>query len=349
MPLTGSHSIVTDPTTPTTTTFKAATWNVFYGTPADRLEPTLRELLADNVTVVLMQEMKQKAVREMVQRNGLELVYAAPQYVVAWNPAVWERVTEWPVPELADLSRAVFYARGSKRGMDARAVRVILRHRASGLTIDALSYHTPAHVQIANIGANPRRLTVLKEAMQSLSEMAASSPADAVLYGGDDNVDEHRAFKRRFRFMLEKATGLLQVQSPTGSHGKVRRIDDFRVKGLKVGKGRVVKNASDHKVHVREFTFEAQPVPTPMAVVPTLRTSPVTAANVAVPEGSTGELLAALLRTCASVSDVFQVRQIPQGVQLESFFDPQHHRVCQTGDRALVWRRGCLRGDQSTA
>jgi hypothetical protein len=249
--------------TQTQPAFLAATWNVYHGSPPSKLRPVLRQLRDDGVTLFLMQEVSSPEVRVMLHEEGLEVAFAPRQYVVAYDPGTWEREGAVELVRLG-LTRW-FSTTGAPQWSEA--VRVILRHRQSGLTVDALSYHTPAGVQRGGqpaIDSVPRRIAVLRESMATLTRLANEARADAVLYGGDDNVDEHHG--TGWDFMLEPATGLHQVVAPEGTHDN-RKIDDFRVRGLVPMDGRVVENVSDHDIHVRAFTFADRKEPavaTPM-------------------------------------------------------------------------------------
>jgi hypothetical protein len=55
--------------------------------------------------------------------------------------------------------------------------------------------------------------------------------------------------------MRRKATGLRQLQAPTGTVGKVRRIDDFRIRGLVPGDGYTARGGGDHKLFVSAFSW----------------------------------------------------------------------------------------------
>jgi hypothetical protein len=246
--------------------FTAATWNVYHGSPVAQLRPVLRLLRADGVTLFLMQEVSNPDVRVMLHEEGLEVAFAPHQYAVAYDPAVWERegvrryndalnaivLRTYTVEAVRLGSTRWFSTTGAPQWSEA--VRVILRHKPSGLTVDALSYHTPAGVQRGGpaIDSVPRRIAVLRESMATLTRLANEGRADAVLYGGDDNVDERHG--TGWDFMLPAATGLRQVVAPEGTHGP-RKIDDFRVRGLTPMAGRVVENVSDHDIHVRAFRF----------------------------------------------------------------------------------------------
>lgn len=234
---------------PAGSTFKAATWNPYHGTELAVIEPILRSLLLDGVSVLLVQEALQDGLEDLFRANGLR-TYRHDQYMVAWRPSVWKRVDV----DAVRLSQTAWFAADRNRPKYVDAAAAILSDY-SGRTLTALSYHTPPHVQVPPRERPERRVIALREAMASLSTIASTVPTRAVLFGGDDNVDEARAYERFFRFMLEAATGLAQVQAPSATHGRVRRIDDFRVRGLKPLEGSVVPGGGDHRIHVREFAW----------------------------------------------------------------------------------------------
>jgi len=236
--------------------FKAVTWNVYNGTSPEKLRPILARLRRRGVTVFLMQEVIRADVRQMLREEGLRVAYATPQYVVAWDPDVWQREGEVEDVRLGETN----YYTTKGHPVWCEAVRVTLRHKPSGKTIDALSYHTPAAVQRGgpNVAGVPLRVTALRESMASLRRLSRENRADAILYGGDDNVDERHG--KGWGFMLRAATGLRQVVAPASTHGsrkpgQGRKIDDFRVRDLRVGEGFVVEGGGDHRAHAREFTF----------------------------------------------------------------------------------------------
>lgn len=235
-----------------TDTFKAATFNVFYGTDLDAVERVLRKMLRDGVTIFLLQEASAKGFTAMLDRLGLAYSFHKPQYVVAWVPSAWVGIDKGGVR----LSQTAYYRKGGNNEIHTEAAWAILSDK-EGRTLRALSYHTPAHVQVAPENRPPRRFAALVEAMGTLKALAETTQTRAVLFGGDDNVDEAKAFAPTWKFMLRAATGLRQVVAPEGTHGKgPRRIDDFRVKGLvPVGEGYVIENPSDHDAFVQTFRW----------------------------------------------------------------------------------------------
>jgi hypothetical protein len=227
-------------------TFRAATWNVYHGTHPDVLEPLLANQLANGVSIILFQELAQVGVRDLVRAAGLRLVYQPRQYGIAYHPDVWTALASGGIR----LSDTAYYAKGGNREQYADAAWAILGDRA-GRTLTALSYHTPAHVQVAN--PPPRRIEATRESMATLRRVARTTKADACLFGGDDNVDEYRAFRDRFRFMLRGQ--LKQVRAPEPTFGR-RRIDDFRITGLVPLEGSVSPGGGDHRIHTRQFRWD---------------------------------------------------------------------------------------------
>lgn len=226
--------------------FKAATWNVYHGTDLNVIEGYLRRLLAGGVSVFLLQEASQRGIEDLLDRLGLDHI-AYDQYVVAWRSDTWVEIRA----EHLRLSPTAYFRKGRRKPIYTEAASAILSDR-DGRTLTALTYHTPPHVQVKNPPA--RRIRALREAMGTMKALADAAKTHAVLFGGDDNVDEGRAFSYFFRFMLKPVTGLRQVQAPRPTHGR-RRIDDFRVRGLRVGDGSVVPNPSDHHIHIRAFRW----------------------------------------------------------------------------------------------
>ena len=137
--------------------------------------------------------------------------------------------------------------------------------KAAGFAVGVFADVKPNPIS-ANVEAG---IKVLREAAETWGRMAAEAVdvrgLDAVLYAGDDNVDERRGVGSgtgQWEFMLRQATGLTQVQAPTGTHGSARplpngrRIDDFRQRGLRRrGPGHVFDTPSDHHAFVQDFIY----------------------------------------------------------------------------------------------
>lgn len=224
--------------------FKAAAWNVYFGTPLEELEPVLAGLVADDVTVYLIQEASQRGFMGMLKDHGLDGVHIGPQWVVAWHPSAWVEVNFSRV-RLADTH----WTTQKGHAMWSDSASAILSD-LEGRTLTALSYHLPSHVQVKDAPA--RRLQAHRESLATLTALARGAKTHAVLFGGDDNVDEGHG-RGVWDYALRATTGLRQIKSPDADSRGGRHIIDFRVKGLRAGEGSTRPGGGDHKVHVREF------------------------------------------------------------------------------------------------
>lgn len=229
-------------------TFTAATWNVYHGTAPAKLRPILRDLRDRGVSLLLLQEVSNADVRAMFVDEGWGLYFHPGQYAIAWLREPWVPI----VTTGARLSSTAYWRRGGGSEQYSEAAMGIMCDRA-GRTLTAMSYHTPAHVQVRVAPA--RRVTALRESAAAWRDLAAKAETRAVLFGGDDNVDENGP---AWDFLLQRATGLRQVKAPAPTHGhrtRGRRIDDFRVRGLRPGAGEVLPGGGDHRVHLREWSW----------------------------------------------------------------------------------------------
>lgn len=231
--------------------FKAVTWNVYFGTPVSELRPILQRLLSDGVSLFLMQEMSNPLARRMLEDAGLEVHYVAYQWVVAWDPEVWSAQDVWG----RRLSPTSFVRADGRGPIFVDSALATLQDRA-GRSLDVMSYHLPPNVQVRYPEA--RRLRIHRESAATWRELVDSSTSDAMLFGGDDNVDEKNGYRSDtdfWDFMLRKATGLRQVLAPTGTIGRNRRIDDFRIRGLQAGAGYTGNGGGDHRFFVSDFSW----------------------------------------------------------------------------------------------
>lgn len=232
-------------------TFGAATWNVYRKTSTTILAPILDQLLAEGVTVFLMQEAGGGDIRRMLRSRGLVTFLHPTQYRIAWHPARWVSRSS----DAIRLAPAPFFGRGSSVPRWVDAARVILEERDTGRRVKTITYHTPPAVQRhgePNPGV-PARVAATRAAMATLAREAKDPTVDAYLFGGDDNVDERRG--HGWAFMLRAATGLRLVQAPEATHRGGRKIDDFRVRRLKPLDGRVIAGGGDHAAHIRRFAW----------------------------------------------------------------------------------------------
>lgn len=234
------------------TDFTAATWNVYHGTDLAVLNPILRRLRHDGVSIFLIQEGQRDGLPALLAKRGLVPFRGGVECLVAYDPEVWELRRS----RVVALSPTTYFRKGGKPVPLMTSPVVRLRHRKSGKVLKALSYHTPSAVQRGgeeNENA-PARLAVTENAMRVLRRIASRSKV-AVLAGGDDNFDERLGF---WRELTQGFTGLEVVQAPTGTHGSLRRgrrIDDFRTKGLRARSGYTIPGGGDHRVHVRRFDW----------------------------------------------------------------------------------------------
>lgn len=228
-------------------TFRTATWNPFNQTPRREVEPILGDLLGRGVSLLLIQESQADYWPDLLRDAELESYHVRPQWRVAWRPDLWVKVNQEPV----DLAPEGYFTK-SGHLMRVLGASVILCDRL-GRSLEAMSYHLPAHVQVAN--KPPRRIAATRAAMVAMGNRAKASETRAQLYGGDDNVDETKAKGGPWGFMLKRATGMEQVQAPRPTHGRTRKIDDFRTRGLTAGNGWTQDGGGDHRIHGRVFRW----------------------------------------------------------------------------------------------
>lgn len=233
--------------------FKAVTWNVFNGAVRATVEPILDAQVALGVSLLLGQEAKAAWWPELLASRGFKVVNLN-QCLVAWRTDTWTRVAGGAV----NLATTPWFAKGFNTPRLNESCWAYLCDD-KGRSVDALSYHTAPAVQVAESIRPERRFVSTIESFAYLGQRAHDAETTAVLYGGDDNVDEQLGEGSDVGLwspLLAGATGLRQVQAPEPTHGKRRRIDDFRVtrRGrLQVGDGWVFDGGADHRGHGREF------------------------------------------------------------------------------------------------
>lgn len=235
--------------------FRALTWNVLHSIPVNQLAPALDREIRNGVSIGLLQEARGKKYAELLESRGYKITRTGGPRRVFWDPTIWTRVGK---ARKVTLSTTRWYQKGSTKPVPNEAVIVTLRDQRNR-TVEVLSYHLPAGTQPAT--APQRRTKALKESMRTLAQLAKASKADAILFGGDDNIDEFKGNGSKngtWKFMLGPATNLRQIRSPKPTHKGGRRIDDFRIKRrgkLKVGKGFTTSAPGDHKIHSRVFIW----------------------------------------------------------------------------------------------
>lgn len=232
-------------------TFRVATWNMGGGEKVGPSDGEVRELLAElrasRCSILLGQEAQERHDLAVLAELGYLFHQTEPESVVAWLPEEWVEVARFD----ETLTQTPYFRPGSTRPVLVKAARVILCDRV-GRSLEVLSYHLPSSVQKAD--PSERRMVALREAMRSLATIAEQSHTRAVLFGGDDNVDEDGPHGP-WRFMRAAETGLRQVPAPKPTLGS-RRVDDFRIRGLAtVGAGRVVQGPTHHNAHVQRLRW----------------------------------------------------------------------------------------------
>lgn len=232
---------------------KAATWNMgggeAHGGPTDQqVATTLAAAAKTGATILLGQEASDRNDRAALRDLGFTIFRAGPECLVAWKNDTWKPLAKRDV--ILNPTQPYWRVGGAKVTM--HMPEVILGD-PQGRTLRVGSYHLPSSVQDPNPPAN--RMAALREAMETMADRAARSATHGVLYGGDDNVDEAGAYGP-WEFMLGRVTGLRQVRAPRNTLG-VRKVDDFRISGLKPkGKGRVIHGPTHHNVFVQRFGWK---------------------------------------------------------------------------------------------
>lgn len=231
-------------------TFKAATWNMGGGErpgPADdEAKDVLNKIHRAGVDLVFGQEVQDIHDRRHMRALGFRVVFVRPESLVAWDPASWVLIS-WKDVTLNPNNP--YFRKGKDVPIYVHMAEVILSD-LEGRTVRVGSYHTPAAVQQPD--APERRLDALKESMEILGSRARGSHTHAVLYGGDDNVDEALGHGP-WGFMRMRTTGLRLVRAPSNTLGR-RKVDDFRSRNLKViGKGQVIQGPTHHNAFIQKF------------------------------------------------------------------------------------------------
>ena len=244
----------------TADTFAAVVWNIYHGTePQDLLPHARREHELRGVSLFLLNEaQKRPGLKEMLRSLGLRSFFHG-QHCLVWDPKVLCDVRLWG----ERLTETPFFT-PSGHEMHSDAAQGIFCDM-EGRTLFVSTYHTPSAVQSQR---NERRIQVTLESFVHLAEQADDSLCDGVLFGGDDNVDEHKGWSlpKEKEILLGAATGLRQLRAPGPTYGN-RKIDDFRIIRPRDGGGiRAVKDKAwvahggqaenpAHRIHGREFRW----------------------------------------------------------------------------------------------
>lgn len=256
--------------------FRTATWNMYTFTPIKQSEPALVATKEWGTQLIFGQESGNTDRDKLFERNGFE-THAYRQYRFSFDPARFKLVTKWE----RKLSNQAFFEKGGDKEQYSYGLGVLLEDLDTGLTLEAWTYHPPAHVQKDQQGPGytMRRYLALIETMQFLALRAETTEADAFLAAGDDNWDEDADGDGGGRFptkdvdpiLLGKLTGLVEIQAGEPTFGN-REIDDYRVRSLDLngrlaatGKVRVSPGFGAekpaHKLHEREWTMLVEKAP----------------------------------------------------------------------------------------
>lgn len=233
--------------------FRVATWNMGggegpTGPTFGEVKSLLTQIREAKVSVLLGQEVQKDENIELLESLGYTVHQFGPECIVAWL-SNWVAAREFG--EVLNPKHP-YHRKDNPKDVLCKMPRVILCNKL-GQTIDVGSYHTPSSVQEPNKPVN--RIAALREAMETMSDIADTSLCNGVLLGGDDNVDEQGNAYGPWDFMRQGATGLRLLVAPKNTLGK-RKVDDFRVKGLKaVDDGHVFHGPTDHNAHVQTLTF----------------------------------------------------------------------------------------------
>ncbi|MEO1961294.1 MAG: hypothetical protein ABGW82_10040 [Paracoccus sp. (in: a-proteobacteria)] len=232
--------------------FKAATWNMGGGeNPGptdDQAARVIKAVAKTGTSLFLTQESQDLADRLAIRDLGFRVHRAGPDSMVAWDPQTWTPLAKM---EVVLNPSTPFFRVGKTTPVFIHMPEVVLGDK-EGRTIRVGSYHTPSSVQEDNAPA--RRRAALEEAMTVLSARGTGSLTDAVLFGGDDNVDETGAYGP-WDFMGWGATGLALHQAPRNTLGR-RKVDDFRSRGLNArGRGQVIDGPTHHNAYVQKFVW----------------------------------------------------------------------------------------------
>lgn len=228
------------------------TWNMGGGEGPDgptrqQCEQLLTLMKKSKVSVLLGQEVQKEENITFLKELGYLVYRARPESVVAWLPDLWTCVAKH---DRVLNPRNPYHRKDNPKDIFIHMAHVILVND-EGVSMDAGSYHTPSSVQEKN--PPPNRIKALHESMDVLSDLNADSKCRCTLFGGDDNVDEEQGAYGPWGFMEFKATGLRQLRAPRNTLGH-RKVDDFRVRGLKpIGEGAVLHGPTHHNAHIRKL------------------------------------------------------------------------------------------------
>lgn len=205
------------------------TYNVHHSSSADELKDIFREIDNHDVSVWLLQEAKvQQGVDKLLESMGFEVLQADPEFMIAYDPALWGHVRDHR-PQMSPV----------KYWTINYALVAVLRFLKTGEKVKYMTYHTPAHVQSPTHRSYKRVLQVFKDAAAKWNRMARRSKDQDIvanIFAGDDNADETRGHTPKGGWEFALKGPLKQLQAPESTHGKRptgRKIDDYRYSGVR--------------------------------------------------------------------------------------------------------------------
>jgi hypothetical protein len=233
--------------------FTAGTWNMGGGEGPDgptfeQVQRVCNQMKNAGMSIGLFLEAQKDENVKHLHSLGYFTHQFGPESVVAWLDP-WVAARTWG---MVLNEENPFFRKGGSKPIFCRMARVVLCN-PFGQSVDAGAYHTPSSVQEKVQPKN--RILALREAADNWQEIGEDSLCDAVLLGGDDNVDEEGGAFGPWTFMTMAGTGLRQITAPRNTLGK-RKVDDFRVKGLKpIDEGLVIQGPTHHNAHLQTFRF----------------------------------------------------------------------------------------------
>ena len=226
---------------------KCATWNLLLTTTDKQNRKYVRKLKKKKVKLIFCQEAQlrtaglgKRKFHTLFSEFGYKIVWEG-EYLIAWDP---KRL------DITDPRVMVFKEQWFSHTGVPRHTRILIAtayDRLNKISFEVQDYHLPAGKD--RVRPPARRINADKEVAWWWRQTVKSP----TLAAGDDNVVENGPFSKRWWYMRRPYTNLRIIRARRGTHGK-RAIDDFRVFGFKSrGKGKVMKAAGDHKIHIRRL------------------------------------------------------------------------------------------------
>lgn len=211
--------------------FRVVTANVHHSTEADEAWAHIRDIEMFTPDIYLMQEVKpkQKLEKFFTKKLGMGFAYETPEFAVAWNVDRFRLVR----------SRKVLMSPTEYWTLNYALV-VLMVDIVTGNRVLFMTYHTPAHVEAPKHKTWAKVTKAYREALAKMGRIVRSREKagriDAYCFAGDDNDDPTKGYQPPDDWGIGMNYPLTEVLAPSPTHGHVkkgRRIDDFRVRGLR--------------------------------------------------------------------------------------------------------------------